>query len=50
MTFNDLPSFVKQRLWNNKSITLEIIKNNLLDQNIEIKVIKNETNNIKSSK
>ena len=50
MTFNDLPSFVKQRLWNNKSITLEIIKKNLSDQNIEIKVIKNETNNTKSPK
>jgi hypothetical protein len=50
MTYNDLPSFIKQRLWNNKSITLQIDRTQLDQQCIEVKIIRNETNNTKSPK
>ena len=50
MTYNDLPSFIKQRLWNNKSVTLQIDRTQLDQQYIEVKIIQNETNNTKSPK
>ena len=50
MTYNDLPSFIKQRLWNNKSLTIQIDRVNVIDSKIEVKIINNETNNIKSPK
>lgn len=50
LQYKDLPSFFKQKLWNNKSLTFTISRDKIYDNHIEIKVIKNETNNIKSPK
>ena len=50
MTCNDLSSFIRQILWNNKSVTLQIDRTPLDQQYIEVKIIQNETNNTKSSK
>ena len=48
--YNDLPSFFKQKLWNNKSLTFTMSRDKLDDNYIEIKLINNERNNIKSPK
>ena len=48
--YNDLPSFFKQKLWNNKSLTFKISRDKVGDQHIEIKLINDERNNIKSPK
>ena len=50
LTYNDLPSFFKQKLWNNKSLTFTISRDNVLDNHVEIKFIKNERDNTKSPK
>lgn len=50
MTCNDLPSFIRQIFWNNKSVTLQIDRTPLDQQYIEVKIIQNETNNTKSPK
>jgi hypothetical protein len=50
MTYNDLPSFMKQKLWNNKSLTFQISRDKVYEPYIEIKIINNETNNTKSAK
>jgi hypothetical protein len=50
MTYNDLPSFMKQKLWNNKSLTFQITRDRVHEPYIEIKIINNETNNTKSAK
>ena len=50
MTYNDLPSFMKQKLWNNKSLTFQIARDKVDEPYIEIKIINNETNNTKSAK
>ena len=50
MTYDDLPSFIKQRLWNNKSLTIQIDRVNVIGSKIEVKIINNETNNTKSAK
>lgn len=47
MTYNELASFIKQRLWNNKTITLEITRDSVEDHIIKLKLIKNERNNTK---
>jgi hypothetical protein len=50
MTYNDLPSFMKQKLWNNKGLTFQISRDKVDEPYIEIKIINNETNNTKSAK
>ena len=50
MTYNDLPSFMKQKLWNNKSLTFQITRDRVIEPYIEVKIINNETNNTKSPK
>ena len=50
MTYNDLPSFMKQKLWNNKSLTFQIARDKVDEPYIEVKIINNETNNTKSAK
>ena len=50
MTYNDLPSFMKQKLWNNKCLTFQITRDIVDEPYIEIKIINNETNNTKSAK
>jgi len=50
MTYNDLPSFMKQKLWNNKGLTFQITRDRVDEPYIEVKIINNETNNIKSPK
>jgi hypothetical protein len=45
--YNELPSFLKQRLWNNKSITLQITRDQIDNPLLDIKIIKNERDNIK---
>jgi len=50
LKYNDLPSFFKQKLWNNKSLTFTISRDKLDSNYIEIKLIKDERNNIKSPK
>ena len=50
INYNDLPSFFKQKLWNNKSLTFTISRDKLDSNYIEIKLIKDERNNIKSPK
>lgn len=47
MSYKELSSFIKQRLWNNKKITLEISRDSVEDHVVKIKLIKNERNNIK---
>ena len=46
MSYNELASFIKQRLWNNKSIVLEITRE-VDEQTLNVKIIKNERDNIK---
>jgi hypothetical protein len=48
MTYNDLPSFFKQKLWNNKSLTFTITRDSTEDNQIEVTLIKNERNNTTS--
>lgn len=50
LQYKDLPSFFKQKLWNNKSLTFTISRDKLDDNYIEIKLINNERNNTESSK
>jgi len=50
LQYKDLPSFFKQKLWNNKSLTFTISRDKIEDNHVEIKFIKNERNNIKSPK
>jgi len=50
LQYKDLPSFIKQRLWNNKSLTIQIDRIKLDEPYIEVKIINNETNNTKSPK
>ena len=50
LQYKDLPSFFKQRLWNNKSLTFTISRDKFDDPYVQIKLINNERNNIKSSK
>ena len=50
ITYNDLPIFMKQKLWNNKSLTFQISRDKVDEPYIEIKIINNETNNTKSPK
>jgi hypothetical protein len=50
LTYNDLPSFFKQKLWNNKSLTFTMSRDKVGDNYVEIKFIKNEANNTKSPK
>ena len=47
MSYNELASFIKQRLWNNKSIVLEITREIVDEQTLNVKIIKNERDNIK---
>jgi hypothetical protein len=47
MSYNELASFIKQRLWNNKSIVLEITREVVDEQTLNVKIIKNERDNIK---
>lgn len=46
--YNDLPTFFKQKLWNNKSLTFTISRDKVDDTHVEIKFTQNEKNNIKS--
>ena len=48
LTYNELPSFFKQKLWNNKSLTFTISRDKIEDNYVEIKFTQNEKNNIKS--
>lgn len=50
LRYKDLPSFFKQKLWNNKSLTFTISRDKVDDNHVEIKLINNERNNTKSSK
>ena len=50
LQYKDLPSFAKQRLWNNKSLTIQITRDRVDEPYIEVKIINNETNNTKSAK
>lgn len=50
LQYKDLPSFFKQKLWNNKSLTFTISRDKVDDTHVEIKLINNERNNIKSPK
>ena len=50
LQYKDLPSFFKQKLWNNKSLTFTISRDKLDDNYIEVKLINNERNNTESSK
>lgn len=50
LQYKDLPSFFKQKLWNNKSLTFTISRDKVDDSHVEIKLINNERNNIKSPK
>ena len=50
MTYNDLPSFMKQKLWNNKGLTFQITRDRVDEPYIEVKIIKDERNNIESPK
>jgi hypothetical protein len=50
LKYNDLPSFFKQKLWNNKSLTFTISRDKVIDNHVEIKLINDERNNIKSPK
>jgi hypothetical protein len=50
LQYKDLPSFFKQKLWNNKSLTFTISRDKVYDTHVEIKLINNERNNIKSPK
>ena len=50
LKYNDLPSFFKQKLWNNQSLTFTISRDKVIDNHVEIKFIKNEKNNTKSPK
>ena len=50
LQYKDLPSFFKQKLWNNKSLTFTISRDKVDNNHVEIKFIKNERNNIKSPK
>ena len=47
MTYQELACFIKQRLWSNKTITLEITRDSVEDNIINLKLIKNERDNIK---
>ena len=47
MSYNELASFIKQRLWNNKSIVLEISREVVDDHILNVKIIKNERDNTK---
>lgn len=48
--YNELPSFFKQKLWHNKSLTFTISRDKVIDNHVEIKFIKNERDNTKSPK
>lgn len=50
LQYKDFPSFFKQKLWNNKSLTFTISRDKLDDNHVEIKLINDERNNIKSPK
>lgn len=50
INYNDLPSFFKQKLWNNKSLTFQISRDNVFDNFVTIKLINDERNNTKSPK
>ena len=50
LQYKDLPSFFKQKLWNNKSLTFTISRDKVDDSHVEIKLINDERNNIKSPK
>jgi hypothetical protein len=50
LQYKDLPSFIKQRLWNNKSLTIQVTRDRLDEPYIEVKIIKDERNNIESPK
>ena len=50
LKYNDLPSFFKQKLWNNKSLTFQISRDNVFDNFVTIKLINDERNNTKSPK
>ena len=50
LKYDDLPSFFKQKLWNNKSLTFTISRDKVDDPYVEIKLINDERNNTKSPK
>jgi len=50
LQYKDLPSFFKQKLWNNKSLNFTISRDKVDDNHVEIKFIPNEKNNTKSPK
>lgn len=50
LKYNDLPSFFKQKLWNNKTLTFTISRDKIDDDHVEIKFTQNEKNNTKSPK
>jgi len=50
LQYKDLPSFFKQKLWNNKTLTFTISRDKVGDEHVEITLIKNERNYIKSFK
>ena len=50
LQYKDLPRFFKQKLWNNKFLTFTISRDKVDDNHVEIKLINDERNNIKSPK
>ena len=50
LKYNDLPSFFKQKLWNNKSLSFTISRDKVYDKHVEIKFLPNERNNTKNPK
>lgn len=50
LQYKDLPSFFKQKLWNNKTLTFTISRDKVDDPYVQIKFLPNERNNTKSPK